>query len=336
MGIDVSPLVSVVIPAFNAASTLPACLDALAHQAYPAADYEVIVVDDGSGDDTAAVARRCGATRVVLGSHGGPGQARNAGAEVAQGQILLFVDADCEPLPNWIAEMVRPLDDPQVVAVKGSYRTRQGSPVARLAQCEFEERYELLARVPSTDFVDSHSAAFRTAVFRAAGGFDPSLRQNEDVELSYRLATSGHRLVFNRRAQVYHRHPATWRAYLRVKVQRGYWRMLVYRRYPGKALRDSYTPQALKLQVGLAYAACGLGGLALLSPRRTQGAALGAVACSAGLVLSGWPFVRLVARRDRAIAPWAPFFILARAAAFALGVAGGSLAALFRPGSRLK
>src|SRR5438270_189444 len=84
----------------------------------------------------------------------------------------------------------------------------------------------------------TYPAAFRRAAFLAAGGFDERFptANNEDVELSYRLAAQGARLVFAPTARVYHTHPATLGRYLRVKFGRGYWRTLVYRMYPGKAL----------------------------------------------------------------------------------------------------
>ncbi len=309
---------TVVIPAYNAAATLPACLGALRSQTLPA--DEIIVVDDGSIDDTAEVARRMGAA-VSRQEHRGPAAARNVGIQLARGDIVLFTDADCEPVPDWLEQMVRPLADPGVAGVKGVYRTRQTQVVARLAQCEFAERYELLARQPAIDFVDTYAAAFRTSALRHIGGFDPRFTRanNEDSDLSYRLAEAGNRMVFNSRAAVYHRHPATWSRYLRLKVTRGYWRMMVYRLHPGKAFRDSYTPQILKVQ----------GLLILLGFLAAAGwlvwPALGWVAavCLIALFLSAIPFARRVARTEPGLVGWAFLFVMARAGALTLGSAAG-------------
>lgn len=325
--------VTVVVPAYNAAASLPACLRALAQQTYPRSAYEIIVVDDGSQDATAQVAAQSGADRVLRCPHRGPAAARNAGIAAARGEIVLLTDADCEPQPDWLALMLEPFADPTVDGVKGSYITRQKETVARLAQCEFEERYNLQARQPTIDFVDSYAAAFRIAVVREAGGFDPAFTRanNEDVDLSYRLARQGRKLVFNRSAQVAHRHVTTWRGYARLKARRGYWRMLVYRLHPGKALRDSYTPQLLKLQVTLVYLTVACGGVALVQPRLGWGAGLSL----AGLILSGWPFYRLVWAKERRVVAWAPWFILLRAAAFAIGIVAGLVGMFtFRPTSQ--
>lgn len=324
---------SVVIPAYNAAGTLPACLAALSQQTLTPTSFEIIVADDGSTDDTAREAGRAGATRVLMLPHRGPAAARNAGIAAARGEVILFTDADCQPAPEWLAQMLQPLDDPSVVGVKGSYQTRQREVVARLAQCEFEERYNRQARLPSIDFVDSYAAAFRSGVLREAGGFNPAFPRadNEDVDLSYRLAERGCHLVFNRLAVVYHGHVATWRGYARLKARRGYWRMAVYRMHPGKALRDSYTPQILKLQVLLVYLALGLALLSFLWAPLLWGT----LASMAALLLSAWPFTKLVARLDRPVTPWAPWFVVLRAGAFAAGIAAGVGATLLgRPALR--
>jgi glycosyltransferase involved in cell wall biosynthesis len=330
---ETRPRASVVIPAYNAAKTLPACLAALAHQNLPSTDFETVVADDGSTDDTALVAAQTGASRVLRLPHLGPAAARNSGIAAARGEVILFTDADCRPAPDWLHQMLRPLDEPGVSGVKGSYKSDQREVVARLAQCEFEERYDRQERLRSIDFVDSYAAAFRAQVLRESGGFNPAFPQanNEDVDLSYRLAEQGFRLVFNRQAVVYHRHVASWRSYARLKVGRGYWRMVVYRLHPGKALHDSYTPQLLKLQVFLVYLALGLALLSPFWPPLLAGTALGLAA----LLFTTWSFTRLVARLDRPVAPWAPCFILVRACAFAAGVAAGVGAMLIgRPALR--
>jgi len=244
---------SVVVPAYNAERTLASCLDSLLAQTLPKEKFEVIVVDDGSTDTTSKIARRFD-VRYLFQKNMGPATARNTGARNALGQFILFTDADCAPAPDWLAEMVRPFThQPDVSAVKGSYKTTQKELAARFAQMEFEDRYDMLSRNYYIDMVDSYSAAFRKEVFIETGGFDECFPKanNEDTELSYRLADAGYRMVFNPCAYVFHNHPATLLQYLKVKLWRGYWRMIVYSRYPLKAVKDSYTPNVLKLQTML-------------------------------------------------------------------------------------
>ncbi len=114
-------MISVVVPARDAAASLPACLEALAVQTV---DCEVVVVDDGSRDETAEVARRSG-VRCISIPPSGPAAARNIGAQAAHGQILLFTDADCTPAADWAERLSAPFSDPKVAGAKGVYRTRQ-------------------------------------------------------------------------------------------------------------------------------------------------------------------------------------------------------------------
>lgn len=257
------PRISIVIPAYNAMRTIDLCLDSLLGQLDVVDRYEIVFVDDCSTDETAAhldarIARLPpGSPRVRLirqAQNRGPATARNVGAAAAQGEIVIFTDSDCELDPHWLREMTRPMDDPSIAAVKGAYRTRQQPLMARFAQAEFEERYRLLEAHEYIDVVFSYSAAIRKSIFDAVGGFDTSFPKadNEDTDLSWKIAGAGHRIKFAPAAIVYHRHPDTFSNYMRKKFSRAYWRACVYRRFPEKAVKDSYTPQGLKLQIVLA------------------------------------------------------------------------------------
>jgi len=166
------PRVTVVVPAYNAASVLPLCLQALTSQNYPRFAYEIVVVDDGSTDGTAVIAQRLGADKILTRPHRGPAKARNTGVENASGEIVLFTDADCEPASDWLSCMVAPFADPQVMGAKGTYRTRQPSVIARLVQLEYDIRYERMARLLQIDFIDTYAAAYRRDLLLKYGGFD--------------------------------------------------------------------------------------------------------------------------------------------------------------------
>jgi len=322
---DPTATYSVIIPAYNAARTLDTCLAALARQTVPAAAYEIIVVDDGSTDATATVARRHGAILVSM-AHTGAAAARNAGAGRARGDIVLFTDADCEPLPDWIERMVAPFADPEVAGVKGAYLTRQSSLVARFAQAEYEEKYRRLARQDRIDFVDTYAAAYRRDLFLAHGGFDPHFVLDEDQEFSFRLARAGHKLVFVPGARVYHQHRRTAWGYFRRKLGIGRWKVDVHARYPARALRDSYTPWSQKLQILLVPATVAAAVAAVLGKLRWRTVAgLAALGPASALPLAG-----IARHQGWPVALAAPFLALLRAAALALGLAWGLLAAATR------
>jgi glycosyltransferase involved in cell wall biosynthesis len=217
---------SIIIPAYNAEKTLSSCLASLTDQSLSKELFEVIVVDDGSTDSTSKIAGQFN-IHYIYQANQGPAAARNRGARDAKGDIILFTDSDCIPDHYWIQQMTRPFSAPDVIAVKGAYKTRQRELVARFAQAEFEDRYDLLKKRSIIDMIDTYSAAFRKDVFLNIGGFDQSfpVANNEDTDLSYRLAAKGYKLVFNQGAFVYHTHPDSFLKYLKLKFRRGYWRM---------------------------------------------------------------------------------------------------------------
>jgi GT2 family glycosyltransferase len=331
----VSTDISVIVPAFNAAEVLGSCLEALARQTLPRTAYEIIVVDDGSTDRTAEVAR-AQADRVLTVPNGGPGLARNAGARVARGGILVFTDADCRPEPDFLEKLTAPWrENPAIVGGKGVYRSEQRALTARFVQAEYEDRYRRMAEFECIDFVDTYAAAFRRETFLAYGGYSPlfPLASVEDQEFSFRLAEAGEKIVYCPEARTLHRHAATPGQYLRKKWKIAFWKMLVLKLHPGKGLRDTHTPQRLKLHLVL-----------------TPLALLGTVAWMAGLV-GGWalllpalsvalegPFMRRLWSRDRAVALLTPLFVWGRSLALAGGMVAGWLNFAFfasrRPESR--
>jgi GT2 family glycosyltransferase len=309
---------SVIVPVFNGADTLGACLDALATQSADPDSYEVIVVDDGSTDGSAEVAERHNVA-IIQQDHTGPAAARNKGAAEAQGGALLFTDADCEPADDWIEQMLAPLADRCVAGVKGVYRTRQRSLLARFAQAEFEEKYGRQRRMRQIDFVDTYAAAYRRDLFLAHGGFDAGFLGDEDQEFSFRLAEAGHKLVFAPSAVVYHRHPTSLWRYARRRAHNGHWKVRVLVRHPSKAVYDSYTPWTQKAQIAL---------LPLVGAA-TAGAVLGlapwtAVAVFALLgLISTIPLTVKAAEQGWQVAASSPFLVLVRTLALLLGMAWG-------------
>ncbi|HLF86503.1 MAG TPA: glycosyltransferase, partial [Nitrospiria bacterium] len=303
--------VSVIVPVYNNQESIKKCIEALLGQDYPNNGYEVIVVDDGSDDGTAGVVKAY-PLKYIYQKNQGPAAARNRGAGEAKGDIILFTDSDCVPDPDWIREMVKPFDVPDVVAVKGAYKTNQRAVTARFAQIEFEERFNMLKKAESIDMVDTYSAGFRRGVFLEMKGFDTSfpVANNEDTELSYRMSRLGFRMVFNPNAIVYHlNHPDTIMRYARLKFWRGYWRMVVYKRFPDKMIKDTYTPQTLKLQILSLFFFFAVLPLIPLFP--AVGIFLLLLGSLSFLVLSV-PFTVLAFSKDPVVGLLAPFLLLVR------------------------
>ena len=245
---------SVIVPVYNADGRIIHVLEALEHQDISRDDYEIIVVDDGSIDGTAEAVKAFSNVRLLQQQNRGPAAARNFGAQSACGEVILFTDSDCIPTSNWISQMAVPFSNPQVVGVKGVYRTKQTSLIARFIQAEYQDKYRKMAKQKSIDFIDTYSAAYRRELFLKYQGFDENfpVPSAEDVEFSFRLAEAGFLMVFNPKAVVNHIFEDTLLGYIRKKFKNGFWRLMAVRRHPNKVLRDSHTPQIQKLQIFLA------------------------------------------------------------------------------------
>lgn len=309
-------MISIVIPVYNGAKTIASCLEALFNQTVPRSKYEVIVVDDGSTDETRHIIRAYD-VRLLVQSNKGPAAARNLGVKRAKGEIILFTDADCAPSRDWIERMIAPFANREIVGVKGVYKTRQKELVARFVQIEYEDKYDKMRKDKYIDFVDTYSAGYRKTVLVENGGFDPAFPKasGEDVEFSYRLAQKGYKMVFAPQAVVYHHHVDSIGEYLRRKYYIGYWRVMMYRKHPQKIVADSHTPQTLKLQVSLLpFLITTFVGAILW-----RGFLKGAIALLTLFFLSTLPFCIKAFKKDPWVGLASPVLLFLRATALSLG-----------------
>lgn len=203
------PLFSVIIPAFNARETLGETL--LALRAQTCRDWEAIVLDDQSTDDTAAIAQRHAAAdpriSVMRLSNGGPSKARNAGAAAAKGDWLAFLDADDLWSPDKLQRTAKIALAPAAPdALYAKIAFFRGDPQTATTTSTVRHHaltvFDLLcenAVCTSSNFV------VRRAAFEAAGGFDPGLAHSEDVELMVRLVARGARIEAIDDVLVYYR-----------------------------------------------------------------------------------------------------------------------------------
>jgi glycosyltransferase involved in cell wall biosynthesis len=185
---------SVIIPARNAATSLPHCLGALAASTRP--PDEIIVVDNGSTDGTGDLARQHGACVIHLdGPPRGAGPVRNQGAGMAQGDVLVFVDSDVAVHSDALARFEQVLaGHPEIAAVFGSYDDRPPSPglAARYKNLLNHYTHHHSPREASTFW--TACGAVRRQPFLAVGGFDPNYRMLEDIALGSQLRQAGQRI----------------------------------------------------------------------------------------------------------------------------------------------
>jgi glycosyltransferase involved in cell wall biosynthesis len=193
---------AVIIPARNAAATLPRCLEALLAQISD--DDEVIVVDDYSTDDTAEVAARFNVKVSRLPRHLGISAARNRGVELTEAPLLFFYDSDVVLAPGALARARDGMMRPEVGALIGSYDDDPDAPttVSRFKNLAHHHLHQR-SHTEATSFWGG-CGLIRRDLFVAAGGFDNDQRKIEDVELGYRLIARGVRIVLDPQFQVKH------------------------------------------------------------------------------------------------------------------------------------
>lgn len=254
------PTVTVVIPVKDRAEELGRCLRSLHAVRYPAGKLEIVVVDDGSSDATPEVALALGAAVVGSGGRGrGPAAARNRGAAVAGGEVLAFIDSDCTASEDWLVELARLFEDPEIAAV--------GGRVDGLHASSWLDRYEaemsslcLGGRGRSgqggddTFYLPSCNLLVRRRAFEAARGFREALRVGEDVDLTWRLRDLGGRILYTPTGRVRHEHRNRAGAFLRRRYQYGTSEGLLQRLHPARR-KKLVLPAGLAVATALAAAA---------------------------------------------------------------------------------
>jgi GT2 family glycosyltransferase len=212
---------AVIIPVYNGTAHLDSCLAALQRSELPPA--ELIVIDDGSSDGSGEVARGFGATVIRSDEHHGPAHARNLGARVAQADILMFFDADVLVPEKTLRQVAQAFaNDPSLDALIGSYDDAPAAP-------GFVSQYKNLlnhhvhqsSHIRTSTFWGACGAIRRT-LFLQQGGFDESYTRPciEDIELGYRLAAAGRKVMLASNVQVKHLKRWTLRSLILTDIAR--------------------------------------------------------------------------------------------------------------------
>ena len=215
-----APFVSIIVCSYNGGSTLASCLDSLGKLNYP--DYEVILVDDGSTDDTSYIAAQFPWVRYIHQSNQGLSHARNTGAGAAKGDVFAYTDSDCMVDPDWLYYLIGTL-------VSGDYAGVGGPNITPPAKNWIQACVAAAPGGPShvllTDVVAEHipgcNMAFYRWAFEGVGGFDTEYRKaGDDVDFCWRIQQAGWVVAFSPTAIVWHYRRFTLRAFL--KQQEGY------------------------------------------------------------------------------------------------------------------
>lgn len=203
------PVLSVIMPAHNAAGVLPRTLGALRASDLPKDRWELIVVDDGSTDETSLIAGRYADTVVTLpGRPHGPAYARNRGFEVSRGDIIVFIDSDCVVHTDTLSRFADTFaGEEEVGAVFGSYDNRPPAPGLMSQYRNLIHHYVHHRNAGDVETFWAGAGAVRREVFAEAGLYDEwhyGRPQIEDIELGARIRGLGQRIVLRPEIQVTH------------------------------------------------------------------------------------------------------------------------------------
>jgi glycosyltransferase involved in cell wall biosynthesis len=216
---------SLYIPCFNVARYIALCLEAVCSQTRPA--DEIIVVDDGSADETVSIASRYPVKIVRHGSNKGLAAARNTGVRSAAHDLVASLDADCVPKPDWLEKLSDCLTDDTVAGAGGKLvETNRVSLPDRWRTFNMRQHWgDTFIRNPA--FLFGNNTLFRKPVLQEAGFYNERLRTNfEDVAISETITRGGHTLVYQPAAVVEHLRTDTLTSVLRTNWK---WRFLGYR-----------------------------------------------------------------------------------------------------------
>jgi glycosyltransferase involved in cell wall biosynthesis len=227
------PFFSIIIPVYNGGDQFLRSLAALPRSNF--SNWELIVVDDGSTDGSAAIAARFGARLLQTAGRQGPAAARNLGARLATGIYLFFVDADCELHPDALGRAARQFEaEPDLAALFGSYDDSPAAPNFIAQYKNLFHHYVHRHSAPEASTFWTGCGAIKRSVFLALGGFDVQRYRRpaiEDIELGYRLKQAGGRIRLAKEVQVKHLKAWTLPGLLRSDIlDRGLpWSQLMWR-----------------------------------------------------------------------------------------------------------
>ena len=221
---------SVVIPTYNRRQSLLRTLDAFAKQTYPAKQFEVVVISDGATDGTADAVKALTPPyrlRFIEQANAGPAKARNNGARSACAPLLVYVDDDIEPLPDFLEAHAKAHENDDTLVLIGPQSEPKGEPMDNWVLWEhrmLQKQYDnFVGGVWEAGPNNLYSGNFslRREHLLAVGGFNEQFTRQEDVELGFRLSEHGLHFLFSMKANAVHRPTRPFQSWYKTPFEYG-------------------------------------------------------------------------------------------------------------------
>lgn len=233
------PFISVIIPVKNRPDDLRDCLTSIFAVKWDSERLEVIVVDDGSDDNTPQVAEELGAVVVRRETSGGPSAARNAGAAIACGDVLAFIDSDCTVDDTWLTDLAPYIMADGIGALGGFVASYYNTtPLDRyeeaMSSLSMGKRLLYEANTEGNFYVPTCNMLVRKAAYDEVGCLNPEMHLGEDVDLCWRIRNSGRGLLYVTSGRAWHKHRNALFQMLKRRLQYGTSEADLYKRHQEK------------------------------------------------------------------------------------------------------
>ncbi len=236
-----NPKISIVIPVYNSEKTLRFCLNSILNQDYY--DYEVIIVDNNSTDNTSEVIKefmkKDKRIKYVFEKKRGRGAARNAGIRRARGGTILMTDSDCIVPKNWVKEMIKPILEENEKIVMGFEYDLVNNFWTRKIQESTEKFYKEVVDGKLINHLDTKNIAIKTSIAKRLM-FDENLKNCEDLDFYIRLVKIS-RIRFIPVIRVGHYHKTSLFLIIKLNINRGFWVSKIYKKHKKNPLIKNIT-----------------------------------------------------------------------------------------------
>jgi glycosyltransferase involved in cell wall biosynthesis len=224
---------------YNGADTIGRCIESLLEQDYPKEFYEIIVVENGSTDKTTEIVEQY-PVRLFHSPVRGLSPARNYGIAQTDADVIVFTDADCIAVPNWVSDLAKPFEDPKVGGVGGPIRDYV-HPDRSFEEMFAEECKPLVTYISGENEFLPHltgaNCSYRRSMLNQIGNFNARLPTGEDIDIAWRIQLeAGGKIVYAPDAIIYHHHRSSREGLARQYRQYGFGEIMldtIFGKYPG-------------------------------------------------------------------------------------------------------